>query len=101
MVHRRHRLPLISKAREHVPGVHAQLDHFQGHHAVDGGRLLSQVHGSHAALTQHTQDVVVAEVVVLESTLRPGPGYTLGRRHDRIGSDRAPEQAHTAQPVIV
>ena len=104
MVHQGHRLPLIGEAREHLAGVHAQLDDFQGHHAMDGSRLFGQIHGSHATFAQHPQDLVVAEVVVLESLLRSGgrtPGCTLCGGNSRIGPQGALEKAHAAQTVIV
>ena len=81
MVHHRERLPLIGEARQDMAAVHADLDHFEGHHAADGRGLFGAVNGAHAAFAQHALDLIIAKVVGVGGTRLPGGSLEGDGRH--------------------
>ena len=56
MVHHRERLPLGFKARDHLPGVHAELDDLQRDAAADRLLLFGHVDDPAAALADFLED---------------------------------------------
>ena len=60
MVHERQRLPLRFEPRDHLPGVHAELDDLQRHPPVNRLRLLRHVDGSHPAFADPLEQLVPA-----------------------------------------
>jgi len=73
MVHQRQRLALRLEARDHLLGVHAQLDDLERHLAPDRLELLGHPDRAHAALADLLQELEVADHV---TRLLAGP---LGR----------------------
>jgi len=60
MIEKRQRLPLGLEAGNHLLGVHPRLDDLQCDLALQGDLLLGTVHHPHAAFTQDTEKLVVA-----------------------------------------
>jgi hypothetical protein len=60
MLHEGQGLPFSLKASENGTGVHARLDYFQGHRALDRLSLLGQKHRAHAALADDFYQLVLA-----------------------------------------
>ena len=63
MVHHRQRLPFGLEARDHLFGVHAQLDDFQRHAAPDGFLLFGHVNDTATAFTDLLEEFVAADSV--------------------------------------
>ena len=61
VVHQGQRLPLGLEARDHLLGVHAQLDDLQGHLAADRLLLLGHVDVAEAAFADLLQELVGAD----------------------------------------
>jgi hypothetical protein len=67
VVHQRQRPPLRLEPVQHLPGVHAGLDHLQGHGPADRLVLLGGPDGPHPALAEQAAERV-----------RPDPGVGVG-----------------------
>ena len=63
VVHERQRLPFGLEARQHLAGVHAELDDLEGHAAADRFLLLGHPDGAHAAFTNLFEKFVAADAV--------------------------------------
>ncbi len=61
VVHHRERLALGFEAGDHLAGVHAGLDDFQGDGALDRVRLFGHKDDAHAAFADLLQELVCAD----------------------------------------
>jgi hypothetical protein len=61
MAHHRHRLALSLEPRDHLPGVHAQLDHLQRHAKSHRIRLLRDIDHAAPAFADAFQSCVAPE----------------------------------------
>src|SRR4029453_7507305 len=79
--HQRQGLALGLEPGNDLVRVHARLDDFDGDAAAKGLRLLGEIDGPHASLTEQLDDVIRAEVAgerAGERTIHgPGPGLLL------------------------
>ncbi len=98
MIHQRERLALGLEPRDHLVGVHAQLDHLDGDLAAQRRALRGEVDHPHAALAQTFEDLVRPQRLA---------GQILRRGHVEDGGVLGPgvvvlEQAHhLVQQVVV
>ncbi len=86
VVHQRQRLPLLFKALEHGPGVHARLDELEGDRTLDRFGLLGDPDLSHAAFADLLRERVAAGddgAARRRRRVSRGPGR-LGRRGRRV-----------------
>ena len=71
VIHHRQRLPLGLEPRDHLLGVHAELDDLQGDPASDRVLLLGHVHDAEAALADLLEDLVRADLCARPLRQRP------------------------------
>ena len=80
MVHHRQGLPLRLEAGDHLPRVHARLDHLEGHLAADRLQLLGHEDDAEAPFADLLQQLVRADLSAGALRRRP-----VGRVLDRNG----------------